>query len=117
MTTRISSWWHGKISPVAVVTDPNGKQWSVHRCWWPFPAVDGLVTDGVIGLALASPLLLLWPFWLLAKALGARWRIVVERDGIQMETQLVRGWRRSGARIDELALQVARGWRSGHFTI
>ena len=79
--------------------------------------VDGLAFDGLIGLALAAPLLLLWPFWLLAKALGARWRIVVERDGIQMETQLVRGWRRSGARIDELALQVARGWRSGHFTI
>lgn len=102
---------------MAVVTDPNGTQWSVHRRWWPFPDVGGLAFDGLIGLVLAAPLLLLWPFWLSAKALGVRWRIVVERDGVEMETQLVRGWRRSGARIDELAVQVAGGWRSGHFSI
>lgn len=102
---------------MAVVTDPNGVQWSVHRRWWPFPDVGGLAFDGLLGLVLAAPFLLLWPFWFAAKGLGVRWCVIVERGGTEVETVLVRGWRRSGARIDELALQVARGWRSGHFSI
>ena len=108
---------HGKISRVAVVTDPNGRQWSVHRRWWPFGDMVDLAFDGLFGLVLAAPFLLLWPFWLLGKAFGVRWRIVVERDGAEIESHLVRGWRRSGARLDELALQIAGGWRSGHFTL
>jgi hypothetical protein len=66
---------------------------------------------------LAAPFVLLWPFWLLSKGLGARWRIVIERGGHEVETELVRGWRRSGARIDERARELAQGWRSGHYTI
>ncbi|MGW0158511.1 hypothetical protein ACWDUN_04235 [Mycobacterium sp. NPDC003323] len=102
---------------MAVVTDPNGVQWSVYRRWWPFGNVVDLAFDGLIGILLAAPFFLLWPFWLLAKGLGVRWRIVVERDGTEVQTEFVRGWRRSGARIDELALQVSGGWRSGHFAI
>jgi len=108
---------HGKISRVAVVTDPNGRQWTVYRRWWPFGDIVDLAFDGLFGLVLATPFLLLWPFWLLGKAVGVRWRIVVERDGAEIESHLVRGWRRSGARLDELALQIAGGWRSGHFTL
>ena len=99
------------------MTDPSGVQWSVRRRWWPFGDVADLAFDGLLGLLLATPLLLLWPFWFAAKGLGVRWRIIIERDGVEVETVLVRGWRRSGARIEELALQVARGWRSGHFVI
>ena len=44
-----------------------------------------------------------WPF------LGARWRIIVERDHADASTELVRGWRRSTARINDLALEIAQG--------
>ncbi|MEH3133286.1 MAG: hypothetical protein PGN27_25305 [Mycolicibacterium neoaurum] len=102
---------------MAVVTDPRGVQWSVRRRWWPFGEVFDPAFDGLIGLILVVPTLLLWPLWFAAKGLGVRWRIVVERDGVEVESVLVRGWRRSAGRIDEIALQVARGWRSGHFDI
>jgi hypothetical protein len=55
------------------------------------------------------PLLVLWPFWLATKFLGARWRIIVERDHADASTELVRGWRRSQARINDLALEIAQG--------
>ncbi|GAS98491.1 uncharacterized protein RMCC_5456 [Mycolicibacterium canariasense] len=114
---------------MAVVTDPNGTQWSVHRRWWPFPDLSDVVDFDWFTWLLAAPFLLLWPFWLEAKVLGARWRIVIRRAGAQrpgdrfrrggqeMETELVRGWRRSGARIDEHVLRLAQGWRSGHYAI
>ncbi|MGJ6124825.1 hypothetical protein QN239_19840 [Mycolicibacterium sp. Y3] len=102
---------------MAVVTDPNGAQWSVHRRWWPFPDMSDVLDLDWFTWLLAAPFVLLWPFWLLSKGLGARWRIVIERSGHEVETELVRGWRRSGARIDERARELAQGWRSGHYTI
>ncbi|MGU3502171.1 hypothetical protein [Mycobacterium sp. C31M] len=102
---------------MAVVTDPNGVQWSVHRRWWPFWNLGGFALEGLFGLVMAAPCLVLWPMWLVSKWLGARWRIVVVRHDTEVETRLVRGWRASGASIDQLALQIARGWRSGHFSI
>lgn len=105
---------------VAVVTDPNGTEWSVHRRWWPFPDVFDIVDVaffGWIGLLFALPFLLLWPIWLATKFLGARWTIEVERNGSRVDTELVRGWARSDARIAELSGQLAQGWRSGNYAI
>ncbi|WP_245234148.1 hypothetical protein [Mycobacterium sp. PS03-16] len=101
---------------MAVVTDPNGTVWSVHRQWWPFPGVLDLTFD-VFALLLAVPFLALWPFWLATKWLGARWTIVVERDGTEVSRELVRGWRRSKGRIAALSWEVAQGARSGRFVI
>ncbi|MFC7671794.1 hypothetical protein ACFQWH_01840 [Mycolicibacterium sp. GCM10028919] len=95
-----------------VVSDPGGVQWSVRRKWWPFFGADDLFDlsfIGLLGLLLALPLFVLWPFWLATKFLGARWRIIVERDHADASTELVRGWRRSTARINDLALEIAQG--------
>ena len=105
-----------------ILTDPSGVQWSVHRKMWPFPSVGTLLDNfdffgWVIGLALLFPCLLLWPFWLLAKFLGVRWVIVVERDHQETERELIRGWGRSEARMNELAVQFGQGWRSGRYAI
>ncbi|MET0456650.1 MAG: hypothetical protein ABW137_32850 [Mycobacterium sp.] len=106
---------------MTVVSDPSGIQWNLKRRWWPFWDVADLLDlgdfFGWLGLLLAAPFLLVWPFWLLSKALGARWRIVIERDHEEVDTELVRGWRRSTARINDLALEIAQGRRSGHFVI
>jgi len=105
-----------------VVTDPNGVQWSVYRRLWPFPGLDDLLDNfdffgWLVGLALILPVLLLWPFWLLAKVLGVRWVVIVERDHVEVQRELVRGWRRSNGRVAELALQTAQGWHSGRYSI
>ncbi|MCK0175383.1 MULTISPECIES: hypothetical protein [Mycobacteriaceae] len=101
---------------MAVVVDPNGREWSVHRVWWPFPGVLDLHLD-LIALLLALPFVALWPFWVAAKWLGIRWTIVIERDGEEVGRELVRGWQRSQGRIAALALEVSQGARSGRFVI
>lgn len=105
-----------------VVTDPLGVQWSVHRELWPFPSPLGLLDNfdffgAVIGLALALPFLILWPFWLLVKVLGVRWVVVVQRNDKEVRRELVRGWRRSEGRMAEIALELSQGWQSGHYAI
>lgn len=107
---------------MAVVTDSRGVQWSVYRVLWPFPDLGDLLDNfdffgWVIGLVLIVPFLVLWPLWLLAKLCGVRWVVVVERDHVEVQRELVRGWRRSGGRCVELALQIRQGWRSGNYTI
>jgi hypothetical protein len=105
---------------VADVRDPNGAYWSVHRRWWPFPDVFDVIDLaflGWIGAVLALPFLLLWPFWLASKVLGARWAIIVEHDGAEADRELVRGWSASGARIAELARLIQQGAPSGHFRL
>jgi hypothetical protein len=95
-----------------VVSDPGGVQWSVRRKWWPFFGADDLFDlsfIGLLGLLLVLPLIAAWPFWLATKFIGARWRIIVERDHGEASTELVRGWRRSKARINDLALEIAQG--------
>jgi hypothetical protein len=99
-----------------VVVDPNGREWSIHRVWWPFPGVLDLQFD-LIALLLALPFVALWPIWLAAKWLGIRWTIVIERDGEEVGRELVRGWQRSQGRIAALALEVSQGARSGRFVI
>lgn len=101
---------------MAVLTDSNGTVWSVYRDWWPFP---GDVTDftDVFELVIGAIFLVLWPFWLLAKFLGVRWAVVIERDGHEVGRELIRGWSKSKRRVNELAAEVASGGRSGRFVI
>ncbi len=59
----------------------------------------------------------LWPLWLLAKYCGVRWVITIERDGHQVGRELVRGSGNAKRRINDIALEIAQGSRSGSFTI
>jgi len=96
------------------VTDPNGVQWSVHRRWRPHSlnAVnptdtgDALISELTFNLVLIA---VTWPFWFIAKWLGVRWKIVIERDGTVVGETLVRGWRKSQRRIQELTQSAAAG--------
>jgi hypothetical protein len=88
----------------------------VRRDWWPFPG-DLLDITDLIAIAIGLLFVALWPFWLLAKFLGVRWVVVVERDGHEVGRELVRGGRQAKARINDIALQIARGERSGSYTV
>lgn len=96
---------------MAEVTDTNGVKWSVHRQWMYEVSLSGI--DGSIGLLgiLLLPLLFVawWPAWFLAHWLGLKWKIVIERDGKQVGYENVRGWNKSGQRIQEIAQSVAAG--------
>lgn len=104
---------------MATVTDPNGAQWNIHRGWWPFPDLSDLfdIDFFILSVIVSLPFLLLWPFWWAAKLMGVRWRIVIERNHTELGSELVRGYRRSGHRINQLAAEVAQGRRSGHFQL
>ncbi|MFG1929924.1 hypothetical protein ACGFK1_04625 [Mycobacterium sp. NPDC048908] len=101
---------------MAVVLDPHGTAWSVHRVWWPFPG-DLLDFTDLVEIAVGLVFVLLWPFWWLTKFLGARWVVVVERDGHEVARELVRGGRKAKGRINDIALQIGRGDRSGSYTV
>jgi hypothetical protein len=101
---------------MAVVLDPHGRAWDVHRDWWPFPG-DLLDFTDLFEILIGLVFVVLWPFWLLTKFLGARWVVVVERDGHEVGRELVRGGRKAKARVNQIALQIANGDRSGSYTI
>jgi len=101
---------------MAVVLDPHGRAWSVRRDWWPFPG-DLLDFTDLFEIVIGLVFVVLWPFWLVTKFLGARWVIVVERDGHEVGRELVRGGRKAKARVNEIARQIAGGDRSGSYTI
>ena len=88
----------------------------MHRDWWPFPG-DLLDFTDVIEIAIGLVFVVLWPFWLLAKFLGVRWVVVIERDGHEVGRELVPGGRKAKARVNEIALQIANGDRSGSYTV
>jgi hypothetical protein len=88
----------------------------VGRDWWPFPG-DLLDFTDLIEIVIGLLFVVLWPFWLLTKFLGARWVVVIERDGHEVGRELVRGGRKAKARINDIALQIAKGDRSGSYTI
>jgi hypothetical protein len=99
---------------MANVTDPNGLKWSVDRAWWVFdPTAGGGGGDGLGEFVLAILLMiLLWPLSFVAHGLGLPWTIVIERGGRRVGKEKVRGWNRSGQRIQEIAQSVAAGtWR------
>jgi hypothetical protein len=101
---------------MAVVLDPHGRAWDVHRDWWPFPG-DLLDFTDLFEILIGLVFVVLWPFWLLTKFLGARWVVVVERDGHEVGREVVRGGRKAKARVNQIALQIANGDRSGSYTI
>jgi hypothetical protein len=88
----------------------------VHRDWWPFPG-DLLDFTDLFEIAIGLLFVVMWPFWLLTKFLGARWVVVVERDGHEVGRELVRGGNKAKARVNEIAAQIAGGDRSGRYTI
>ncbi|NVN50050.1 hypothetical protein [Mycolicibacterium hippocampi] len=89
---------------MAKVKDLDGTTWIVRRWWWrAIPWETGFATLDMVILLVMLPFMALWPFWLVAKWLGMPWTIVIERDGVEVDRERVRGWRRSGERIRELA--------------
>ncbi|HKP43151.1 hypothetical protein [Mycobacterium sp.] len=101
---------------MAVVLDPHGRAWSVYRDWWPFPG-DLLDFTDLFEIAIGLVFVALWPFWLLTKFLGARWVIVIERDGHEVGRELVRGRGKAKRRVEQIAREIAGGDRSGSYTI
>ncbi|MGE2721707.1 hypothetical protein [Mycolicibacterium celeriflavum] len=102
---------------MAVVRDTGGTEWQISRRWWPFPGDALDLAFGWLEILVGAVFLVLWPFWLLAKFCGVRWVITIERDGHQVGRELVRGWKRSKGRMNEIALQIAAGGRGGRFVI
>ncbi|KUH97878.1 hypothetical protein AU190_21820 [Mycolicibacterium acapulense] len=92
------------------VTDPEGETVTVRRWWWrTIPWETGFSTLDAVIFLLVLPFMVMWPFWLLLKWLGVSWKIVIERDGERIGRERVRGWRRSGERIYEIAASVQAG--------
>lgn len=87
--------------------DADGVKWRVRRAQWPLlGALDmaswGTSAFGVVMFLLALPVLLVWPIWFVAKLCGVPWKVITERDGDEVSTEKVKGWRASGRRIDEI---------------
>jgi hypothetical protein len=97
---------------MAEVTDPNGVRWSVRRRRW-YDLSDLNTGSSAEGLGLLVILILLvggwWPFWFIAHWLGLRWRIVIKRDGEEVDEEWVRGWRKSRRRILEITESATAG--------
>lgn len=88
----------------------------MYRDWWPFPG-DLLDFTDLFEIAIGLVFVALWPFWLLTKFLGARWVIVIERDGHEVGRELVRGRGKAKRRVEQIAREIAGGDRSGSYTI
>jgi hypothetical protein len=73
------------------------------------PYQSGIDLLDVLIFLVVLPFMLAWPFWLASKWLGARWSVVIERDGTKVGEEKVRGWRRSGERIQEIARRAEAG--------
>ncbi|MCI4676211.1 hypothetical protein [Candidatus Mycolicibacterium alkanivorans] len=88
---------------MASVRDATNVRWTVRRVWWPFgtllldlPEWGGLFA---IGMLLTLPLVVIWPFWVLAHFLGAPWTLVVRRQGKEIRREKVKGWYESRQRM------------------
>ena len=101
---------------MAEVTDPSGVRWSVRRSrWYDLSDYPSSGDDfGLIFLLLAGGW---WPFWFIAHWLGLRWRIVIERDGEEVDEEWVRGWRKSGRRIQEITESATAGTLQQSLTV
>jgi hypothetical protein len=92
------------------VTDPSGAEWTVQRWWFKtIPYETGIDFLDFIIFIIVLPFMVVWPFWLLSKWLGARWSIEIRRDGTKVGEEKVRGWAKSGQRINEIAQSVQAG--------
>jgi hypothetical protein len=95
---------------MAELTDPNGVSWSVQRWWFKsVPWETGIEFLDFIIFIVVLPFMIVWPFWFMLKWLGVPWSIEIRRDGTKVGEEHVRGWRRSGRRINELAQAAAAG--------
>lgn len=90
--------------------DAADRKWTVRRVWWPFgtwlldlPDWGGLF---VIGMVLTAPLVVIWPFWLLAHLLGVPWTLIVRRQGDEVRREKVVGWSASGERMNAILEEV-----------
>lgn len=97
---------------MAAVRDATNARWTVRRVWWPFgtwlldlPEWGGLFA---IGMLLTLPLVVIWPFWVLARFLGAPWTLVVRRQGKEVSREKVKGWNESRQRITEILPDARR---------
>jgi hypothetical protein len=86
---------------MAKVTDASGVHWSVRRRRW-YDLTDYPADGGDYGLIFIVLIGGWWPFWFIAHWLGLRWRILIERDGEKVDKEWLRGWRKSGQRIQEI---------------
>ena len=93
-------------------TDVTNKRCSVRRVWWPFgtwlfdlPDWGGLF---VIGMVLMAPLVVIWPFWLLARFLGVPWTLIVRRDRKELRREKVAGWAASKDRMAAILDEARR---------
>jgi hypothetical protein len=89
------------------LNDSHGVRWRVRRRWMPLlDRLDDLNWGsdwfGVLMFALALPFVLAWPFWALGKLCGVPWKVVVTRDGDDVATEKIKGWRASRRRIAEI---------------
>ena len=92
------------------VRDAANARWTVRRVWWPFgtwlldlPEWGGLF---VIGMVLMAPLVVIWPFWLLARFLGVPWTVVVRRERKEVRREKVAGWTASRDRMAAILEEV-----------
>jgi hypothetical protein len=87
--------------------DAEDVRWSVRRVWWPFGEIVYASTEsGIlfwIGMLFTAPVVIAWPFWLLARFLGAAWTIKVRRKGKVVRSEQVKGFGASGRRMGEIA--------------
>lgn len=97
---------------MAKVSDPGGVQWSVFRRWgfryW--HAADD-IRSGDFGEIIIDLLqiVVISPFWFIAKWFGVPWTIVIERNGTEVGEERVRGWRNSRRRIQQIVESAAAG--------
>lgn len=94
------------------VRDATNTRWTVRRVWWPFgtwllelPEWGGLFA---LGMLLTLPLVVVWPFWVLARFLGAPWTIVVKRRGDEIHREKVTGWTASRERMADMMAEARR---------
>jgi hypothetical protein len=102
------------------VRDPDGMRWSVYRRWvgwyWEVSVGNDWNSGNLIDYDILInwlQIVVVWPFWFIARLLGAPWRIVIERNGIKVGEERVRGWRKSQRRIQEIAESGAAGTLPG----
>jgi hypothetical protein len=60
----------------------------------------------VIGLVVTTPFLVAWPFWLVARFLGAPWTLIVKRAGHELRKEKVNGWQASRQRMAEILAEA-----------
>jgi hypothetical protein len=92
---------------LVTLADANGVRWKVYRCWFPRRGIWFL--QGDLGEAAMFIVPAVWLPWFIAKWLGVRWLIEIERNGCHVGDEQARGWRASRRRIHEIAESAATG--------